>query len=226
MERGTLLDSRFVILDALGAEHKTAVFRAFDTVDREMRALKIFPSELGGKAGVADAFAAEVQGLIALDHPCLMGVYGSQQADDDRLLLALEYVRGVPLRKFMDPMPVLPLRAMLQIVAQITEGIQHAHGAGVLHGAIAADTILVVRVPNRTTTAKLINFKLASIEGNSGLSKSEEHGAADWNEHDDFPVELLDTDRDIYALGRLLYEIVSSRCINLEGWMTAPEGSV
>jgi len=206
-----LLDGRFVILDNLGRGGTAKVFRAFDTVSREMRAVKLLHPELARQQGFIESFFEEARAMVDLDHENLVKVYGTRQTDDGLLFLVLEYVKGLPLRRFMTPRPTLPLRAMLQIVVQATQGISHAHEAGIVHRDIKAENILVVRVPNRKTTARLVDFGMACIADQSTPELPTMVGTPAVMSPEAIEQKPVGVASDIYSLGLLLFEMVTRR---------------
>ena len=151
-------------------------------------------------------FEREARAAALLNHPHIVTVY--EFGEDEGLhFLAMEYVHGEELEALLRSGKA-PKAELLEILAQICEGLGYAHEHGVIHRDIKPANILVNRHGKRPR-AKLMDFGVAQI-GPSGLTQ-----AGTWLGTVSYMApEYLDSGKanaasDIFALGVILYEILS-----------------
>ncbi len=187
----------FIAQGGMGAVYK-ARQRA---LDRDV-AIKILPRELGDDPDFRRSFETEAKAMARLNHPNLVGVYDSGDLDG-MLYIVMEYVNAKSLYHSAYNMAVEPEQAA-GIVKAICDGLAHAHENGVIHRDIKPANILL------TTKAepKIADFGLARpansdhpglIMGTPGYTAPEIY---------DDP-EHADQKTDIYAVGVILYELLT-----------------
>jgi serine/threonine protein kinase len=118
------------------------VYKARDTRLNRTVALKVLPPQ-----GDRDRFATEARAVAALSHPNIVGVF-----DVGENYIISELIDGEQL-----PAPTVPLRKLLDLAAQIADGLAAAHAAGIAHRDIKPANILVTR----DGRAKILDFGLA-----------------------------------------------------------------
>jgi serine/threonine protein kinase/tetratricopeptide (TPR) repeat protein len=198
--------------DLLGEGGFGRVFRAEQREPVRRRvALKVLRPGLD-RAGVAARFDAERELLARLDHPHIARVLDAGRTPAGRPFLVLELVDGRPITDLE-----LPLRRRLELFHQVCLAIHHAHTKGVLHRDIKASNVLVVERDGRLEP-RVIDFGIArTFEGEAlsgGALTLDGHllgtPVAMSPEQFDEP-RSVDTRSDVYALGVLLYELLTGR---------------
>ena len=177
-------------------------------------ALKLIRPGMDSRRVVA-RFDLERQALALMQHPGIAAVYDAGTAEDGRPYFAMEYVDGVPITAFASERR-FTVRERLALVAGLCEAVQHAHQKGVIHRDLKPSNVLV-REDNGRFVAKVIDFGIARATGDirSGSGGVTEHdqrvGTLEYmspEQADPGGVDV-DTRSDIYALGVLLYELLS-----------------
>lgn len=164
---------------------------------------------------VVRRFELERQALAVLDHPNIARVLDAGVTPDGRPFFAMELVNGLPLTKFCDESR-LATRARLEIFQQICYAVQHAHQKGVIHRDLKPANILVTLVDGRPVP-KVIDFGVAKA---LGVNLSEDSlttrfgaviGTLEYMapEQAGYSGTDIDTRADIYALGVILYELLT-----------------
>ena len=139
---------RFVVLEKLGAGGMGTVYAAFDPrLDRRI-ALKVMPARAAchpsGPASQSDAGAAviaEARALAKLSHPNVVAVYDASDLGDE-LYIAMELVVGQNLRKWLAEKPRTQA-VIVAVMISVARGLAAAHAAGLVHGDVKPENILV-----------------------------------------------------------------------------------
>jgi serine/threonine protein kinase len=160
-------------------------------------------------------FEAERQTLAMMDHPNIARVLDGGMTDQGRPYFAMEYVKGVPLTEYCDNAK-LSLKERLELFVPVCQAVQHAHQKGIIHRDLKPSNILICLYDGKPVP-KVIDFGLAKAMHQSLTDHSiyTAHGMmvgtplymspeqAEQNNLD------IDTRTDIYALGVILYELLT-----------------
>jgi predicted Ser/Thr protein kinase len=197
---------RFEVVRLLGRGSMGEVYLGRDPhLGREV-ALKIITAGTVFGEEAQARFEREARAAALLNHPHIVTVYEFGE-DAGTHYLAMEYVHGEELETLIHGGNV-PKAELLEILAQVCEGLGYAHEHGVIHRDIKPANILVNRQGKRPR-AKLMDFGVAQM-GPSGLTQ-----AGTWMGTVSYMApEYLDTGKatlssDIFALGVILYEILT-----------------
>ena len=160
-------------------------------------------------------FEQERQALAVLDHPNIAHVLDAGISPDGRPYFAMELVNGLPLTDFCDEAR-LATSQRLEIFQQICLAVQHAHQKGIIHRDLKPANILVTLVDGRPVP-KVIDFGVAkALSGNlTDDSLATRFGAVIGTleymapEQAGYSGADIDTRADIYALGVILYELLT-----------------
>ncbi|MCC7390150.1 MAG: protein kinase [Phycisphaerales bacterium] len=185
---------------------------------RRKVALKIIKPGMDSKAVVA-RFEAERQALALMNHPHIARVYDGGITDPaptgaGRPYFVMEYVVGDPITKFADAHK-LDLRARLELLTQVCQAVQHAHTKGLIHRDLKPANVLVSMVDGKPF-AKVIDFGIAKSLASPLTEKTlfTEHRQLIGTPEYMSPEQAegtpdIDTRTDVYALGVLLYELLT-----------------
>ena len=213
---GTRLGS-YEILSAIGAGGMGEVYKAHDTRLGRSVAIKILPTELAADPHFRERFDREAHVIAQLDHPhiCTLFDVGEQ---DGAAFLVMQYLEGETLEKRLKK-GALPIDQALRYATQIADALDTAHRAGVVHRDLKPGNVMLTN-----QGAKLLDFGLAKtlpVATTAGLShlptkaNLTAHGTILGTFRYMAPEQLEghDTDgrTDIFALGTILYEMVTGR---------------
>lgn len=186
------------------------------------------------RAGMCDdlmlhRFESERQSLAAMDHPSIAKIFDAGATSDGQPYFVMEYVPGLPITDYCDQKK-LNIRERLELFIQVCEGVQHAHQKSILHRDLKPANVLVVEVDAKPMP-RIIDFGLAksvipNYLGDATLTVAGTPlGTPAYMspEQADPRVRDVDTRSDVYSLGVLLYELLTSTLpFNPDEWENQP----
>jgi len=186
------------------------VYRARQTTLERTVALKVLAPDLAEEAQFSRRFAREAKAMATLSHPRIVTVFefGEQ---DGLYFISMEYVEGRNLRARIQDRP-LSVPTAVNLILQVCDALEYAHGMGVVHRDIKPDNLLV----DRTGMVKIADFGLAKLLGSEPSTLVTGTGAILGTPHYTAPEQIespamVDARADIYALGVVLFEAVTGR---------------
>src|SRR5580658_4984522 len=150
LEAGTLVDS-YRIDAPVARSGMASIFRATDTRDGRIVALKIPHPDMEADPILFDRFQREAAIGEKLNHPRVMRVYGGEKRS--RIYMVMEWCEGRLLRQILDQGRISPDRA-IRIVLAVLEALEYIHENGVVHRDLKPENIMVEADDN----IKLIDF--------------------------------------------------------------------
>jgi serine/threonine-protein kinase len=191
----------------LGEGGMGAVYKGVDTMlDREV-AIKALRPELASQTSVVERFRSEAVTLAKLNHPNIAALY-TMFRQGEELYMVLEFVRGETLDTIMQRRGALPAEEAIPVFCQVLDGIDHAHELGIVHRDIKPANIMLTE----NGKLKVLDFGIARLLGSARMTRAGNIiGTLEYMAPEQ--VKGLDTDgrSDIYALGMMLYEILTGR---------------
>lgn len=190
------------------------VFRARDEVlGREVAVKRLdvldqSPAEVG--AHVADAGAAlarEARAAAGLSHPNIAAVYDAGADEAGRGYVVMELVPGRTLRAILQERRTLPPVEAARLAASLADGLEAAHRRGVVHCDVKPQNVVVA--PDGTP--KLVDFGIARASDSTRTLSGEVRGSAPYVSPEQARGERVDGRSDVYALGAVLFELLTGR---------------
>src|SRR5262245_20823459 len=182
---------------------------------RRKVALKVIKPGMDTRQIVA-RFEAERQALALMDHPHIAQVLDAGATDRGRPYFVMELVKGISITQFCDDNQLSP-RERLELFVAVCQAVQHAHQKGIIHRDLKPSNLLVT-LHDGKPLVKVIDFGIAKALGQERLTeKTLCTGFAQMlgtplymsPEQAEMSGQDADTRTDIYALGVLLYELLT-----------------
>jgi serine/threonine protein kinase len=208
---------RYKILQQIGEGGCGVVYMAEQEEPVRRRvALKVIKLGMDTKSVIA-RFEAERQALAMMDHPNIAKVLDAGATENGRPFFVMELVRGIKITEYCDQNKV-STEERLGLFAKVCNAIQHAHQKGIIHRDIKPSNILVT-LHDGVPVPKVIDFGIAKatqgrLTDQTLFTAFEQFiGTPAYMSPEQAEMSGLDVDTrsDIYALGVLLYELLTGR---------------
>lgn len=189
----------------IGRGAMATVYLARDTALGRLVALKVLLGSLARNPEQVRQFQREAQSAALLQHPHIVGVYEAGVRDGIPFI-AMEYVEGEPLDRFLRRQGKLPWRNALHLAYQVAQALDCAHRAGIVHCDVKPSNILI----GGDGMVRLTDFGIARA-GASG-DRAEVIGTPAWMSPEQCAGEAkLGPASDLFSLGVLLYQMLSAQ---------------
>lgn len=211
--------SHYQILSLLGVGGMGEVYLAEDTKLGRRVALKVLAPELRDKKEQLQRLEQEARAASALNHPNILTIYESGDANDVRYIAA-EYVGGESLREFLDR-ERFTISETLDITMQIVSALEAAHQAGMVHRDVKPENVIL----RKDGLVKLLDFGIAKLAQRpvgdfetealtQALVKTEPGmvmGTVAYMSPEQMRGQTVDGRADQWSLGVMLYEMLTGR---------------
>jgi eukaryotic-like serine/threonine-protein kinase len=202
---GEVIDGRFEILRIVGEGGMGVVYEAIDRKRNLRIAIK------SAKPGFQRLLSPELEGALKVRHPnvCLVNQIHTAKTDAGEVdFLSMEFLEGETLSAHLDRKGQLEPAAALDLVSQLCAGLSEAHHSGVVHGDLKSANIILSQHDDGSLRPVITDFGLASgaTQPSGALG-----GTPDYMAPELLRGQKTSKASDIYALGVVLYEIVTGR---------------
>jgi serine/threonine protein kinase len=214
-ERPGTVIGPYKLLEQIGEGGFGVVFMAEQEKPlRRKVALKVLKPGMDTRQ-VVTRFEAERQALALMDHPNIAKIHDAGTTATGRPYFVMELVRGVPITEFCDQRR-LTTRQRLELFATVCQAVQHAHQKGIIHRDLKPSNILVT-LHDVVAVPKVIDFGIAKAtqqrltEQTLFTHFAQMLGTPLYMSPEQAEMNSLDVDTrsDVYALGVLLYELLT-----------------
>jgi tRNA A-37 threonylcarbamoyl transferase component Bud32 len=203
----TSLAGRYAIEREVGRGGMATVFLAHDIRHDRRVAVKVLEPELGAVLG-AERFLAEIKVTANLQHPNLLPLFDSGDADG-LLFYVMPFVEGESLRARLDRESPLPIDDAVAITIAVAKGLEYAHKQGVIHRDLKPENILL-----REGQPVIADFGIALAVSKAGGARITQTGLSLGTPQYMSPEQAtgdrgVDARSDIYSLGAMSYEMLT-----------------
>lgn len=205
-----VIAGRYELLTRLGAGGMGEVWRARHLALGREVAVKLLG---GSSAALRERLQREARLLAELRHDAIVQVFDFGQTEAGAPYLVLELLRGETLAACLHRERRLPLERAVELVCRVLDGLEAAHGAGVVHRDVKPDNVILVPGEGDAPRPKLVDFGIAlGLEGHERLTVAGSLvGTPEYMSPEQLRGEKADPRVDLWAVTVMLYELVTGR---------------
>jgi serine/threonine-protein kinase len=209
------LARRYRIVRKLGAGGMGSVFLAEQiTLGNRQVALKVLSRKWLDDPEFLSRFHNEGISTARIQHPNVVTIYETGQADDGSPYIAMEYLKGEPLSEALKSRGALPVGECAEILLQAARGLNAAHKLGIIHRDLKPENLFLTRGDEGELIIKVVDFGIAKLRESPHTQTGmlwRTPAYMSFEQASGMRSDELDARSDIYSLGVVVYEMVAGR---------------
>jgi serine/threonine-protein kinase len=209
---GVVVAERYRIVEPLGRGGMGIVYKVEHARIGKLLAMKLLTGELSRNREVVRRFKQEALMASKLSSPNTVQVFDFG-VSEGLTYLVMELVSGEDLGRALRTLGPMPWSKLGKIVVQVCSSLAEAHHNGIVHRDVKPENIMLVRAPDGTDIAKVLDFGLAKLREGADLNDVTSQGAIVGTPYFMSPEQIrgegVDFRTDIYALGALMYRALT-----------------
>ncbi|MCK4495405.1 MAG: protein kinase, partial [Candidatus Aminicenantes bacterium] len=204
---GSTFAGRYQIIEELGKGGMGKVYKVLDKEVNAKVALKLIKPEIASDKKTIERFRNELKVARDIAHKNVCRMYDLGK-EEGAYYITMEYVSGEDLKSFIRRSGVISVGKAISIANQVCEGLSEAHRLGVVHRDLKPQNIMIDNEGN----ARIMDFGIARSLRAKGITGSGVMiGTPEYMSPEQVDGKESDQRADIYSLGVILYEMVTSR---------------
>ena len=206
----------YVIREKIGWGGCSTVYAGAHQVTGREVAVKVMHRGLAESPKQVQRFVQEAQAVGLIHHPTIVEVYDIGRLEDGRPYIVMELLHGINLASLLRNQGRLSPAEALEILEPVCAALAVAHEAGIVHRDIKASNMLILESDGAERRVKLLDFGIAKLVGSFGSGGMQTTiGHVLGTPHSMAPEQIkgkpVDGRTDVYALGALLYRLLTGR---------------
>ncbi len=204
---GKKLDGRYEIQELIGFGGMAVVFKAYDVLENRYVAVKILKEEYLDNEEFRRRFRNESKAIAMLSHPNIVKIYDVNLSDSVQYIV-MEYIDGITLKEYIGQQKVVRWKEAIHFTVQILRALQHAHDNGIVHRDVKPQNVMLLQ----DGTIKVMDFGIARFARENGRTVADKAiGSVHYISPEQARGEQTDERTDIYAVGIILYEMLTGQ---------------
>lgn len=205
LSKGQKINERYEIIKSIGEGGMANVYLAHDTIlDRDV-AIKVLRGDLENNEKFIRRFQREAKSVSDLSHPNIVEVYDVGEEEGQHYIV-MEYIDGKTLKQLVQKRGALTVAEVIDIMAQITDGLAQAHDAYIIHRDIKPQNIMILD----NGMIKITDFGIAMSMNATQLTQTNSvMGSVHYLPPEQASGKTATTKSDIYSAGILMYELLT-----------------
>ncbi|MDB6132172.1 MAG: hypothetical protein JWM59_415 [Verrucomicrobiales bacterium] len=208
------MSQRYVVKEKIGQGGLGDVYLATDTqLDRDVAVKRVRPPETGNAEALHQDLIREARTLSSLQHPNIVTIY-DVGTDEQGPFVVMEFLKGETLDQVVERGP-LPVEDFREVVIQSLEGMIAAQALGLVHRDLKPGNLMVIWLASGKFQIKILDFGLAKFSVTATRQTEDQEdgimGTIYFMAPEQFERLPLDARTDMYSLGCIFYQILTSK---------------
>ena len=203
--KGQKINDRYEIIKSIGEGGMANVYLAHDVIlDRDV-AIKVLRGDLSGDEKFVRRFQREALAASSLSHPNIVEMYDVGE-DNGTYFIVMEYIEGQTLKQLIKKRGALTLSECIDIMLQLTDGVDHAHASYIIHRDLKPQNIMI----QTNGEIKITDFGIAMALNNTQLTQTNSvMGSVHYLPPEQASGKGATVKSDIYSMGILFFELLT-----------------
>ncbi len=204
---GTILGTRYEILNLLGQGGMGAVYKAKDRELERLVALKVIRPELAVDPEILHRFKQELILARQITHKNVIRIFDLGEADGIKFI-TMEFIEGQDLKNLVSASGKLPYEEIVRIMEQVALALEAAHAEGVVHRDLKPQNIMI----DKSGKAAVMDFGIARSIEPGAMTMTQTGmlvGTPDYMSPEQVMGEKVDARSDLFTYGVILYELLT-----------------
>jgi serine/threonine-protein kinase len=215
-EPGFVIDDEYRLLTAMAQGGMSRIYRGVALRSSEPLAVKILHPQLGAHLYTVTRFYREARVSAMLSHPNVVRIYGYGPTQAGHHAIAMELLGGESLGSAVRRLGCLPWQRATHIIIELCDALGHAHSRGIVHRDLKPENIQLTGDLGPSERVKLMDFGIAYVAFDRSFlgpapGSTNVSGTPAYMSPEQIRGEPLDGRSDLYALGVLLYEMLTGQ---------------
>jgi len=212
---GCEIAGRYRLRSKLGEGAMGAVYEAEQLSLKRAVAVKVLKPGLASSELLLRRFNAEAEAVAKLKHPNTVTIHDFGQDTDGSLFIAMELIEGRSLRAVIQNAAPFSIQRALAIASQIAASLADAHAQEIVHRDLKPDNVMLQERGRTRDIVRVLDFGIAKLRDEEGAPNTQLTqdgdmvGTPQYMAPEQIRAEAIDGRTDIYALGCILYEMVT-----------------
>jgi eukaryotic-like serine/threonine-protein kinase len=206
VERDTVIDGRYRVLNRLGSGGMADVYCAEDTQLGRKVAVKLLYRRFAEDEEFVERFRREASSAAGLQHPNIVGVFDRGEWDGT-YYIAMEYLKGHTLKQLVREHGAMPPDLAVDITIQVLRAAKFAHKRGIVHRDIKPHNVIL----DEEGRAKVTDFGIARAGASDMTETGSIMGTAQYLSPEQAQGQPVSPRSDLYSIGVMLYELLAGK---------------
>ena len=203
--KGQKINDRYQIIKTIGEGGMANVYLAYDTILDRNVAVKVLRGDLANDEKFVRRFQREALSASSLSHPNIVEVYDVGE-DNGLYYIVMEYIEGKHLKQLLKKRGSLTIREVVDIMAQLTDGLSAAHDSYIIHRDIKPQNIMILE----NGLIKITDFGIAMALNATQLTQTNSvMGSVHYLPPEQAIGKGATIQSDVYSMGILMYELLT-----------------
>ena len=205
INKGQKINDRYEIVKSIGEGGMANVYLAHDLILNRDVAVKVLRGDLANDEKFVRRFQREALASSSLSHPNIVEMYDVGE-DNGTYYIVMEYVNGKTLKQLIKKRGALTLSECIDIMLQLTDGVEHAHESYIIHRDLKPQNIMI----QDNGEIKITDFGIAMALNNTQLTQTNSvMGSVHYLPPEQASGKGSTVKSDIYSMGILFYELLT-----------------